>query len=91
MNNGSITFSVVSHKDKIQIKIQDTGIGIEAQEINKIFDSFYRTEASNELPEIKGTGLGLAIVNRLCDLLSIAIDVESEVDKGTTIILTLLK
>ena len=57
MNNGSITFSVVSHKDKIQIKIQDTGIGIEAQEINKIFDSFYRTEASNELPEIKGTGL----------------------------------
>ena len=91
MNNGSITFSVVSHKDKIQIKIQDTGIGIEAQEINKIFDSFYRTEASNELPEIKGTGLGLAIVNRLCDLLSIAIDVESEVDKGTTITLTLLK
>lgn len=91
MINGSITFSVVSQKDKIQIKIQDTGIGIEAQEINKIFDSFYRTEASNELPEIKGTGLGLAIVNRLCDLLSIAIDVESEVDKGTTIILTLLK
>lgn len=53
MNNGSITFSVVSQKDKIQIKIQDTGIGIEAQEINKIFDSFYRTEASMNSQKLK--------------------------------------
>ena len=91
INNGVITFSVVSESDKIHLKIQDSGIGIAPHEIHKIFDSFYRTEASNELPEIKGTGLGLAIVNRLCALLSIEIKVESEVGKGTLIILTLLK
>lgn len=91
INNGVITFSVVSESDKMHLKIQDSGIGIAPHEIHKIFDSFYRTEASNELPEIKGTGLGLAIVNRLCALLSIEIKVESEVGKGTLIILTLLK
>jgi signal transduction histidine kinase len=91
INNGVITFSIVSESDKMHLKIQDSGIGIAPHEIHKIFDSFYRTEASNELPEIKGTGLGLAIVNRLCALLSIEIKVESEVGKGTLIILTLLK
>jgi signal transduction histidine kinase len=79
----------VSKNDNNQVicSFADNGIGISKEEITKIFDQFYRANA-NEHPDIKGTGLGLSIVKRLCDLLKIDLNFESELNKGTTVILT---
>lgn len=86
--NATITLKVEEKNNAILCSISDNGIGIAQEEIDKIFDQFYRSK-SNEHPEIKGTGLGLSIVKRLCDLLEIDLAIDSEEDKGTTVTLTL--
>ena len=75
---------------KIECHISDTGIGIPAEDVDKIFNQFYRSQSSSH-PEIKGTGLGLSIVKRLCTLLNIDIAISSQENKGTTIILRLFE
>lgn len=89
--NGSVFIEIEDFKENTLLKIRDTGIGIEKSEVNKIFDSFYRSNSLIEQNDIKGSGLGLAIVNRLCDILSIEISVESELNCGTSIILSISK
>lgn len=84
--NGSIFLSISSTGNKTICKITDTGIGIKKEDISKIFEQFYRSDAS-EHSEIKGTGLGLSIVEKLCLLLSIEIDIKSNLKEGTEVIL----
>lgn len=67
----------------LEIKVQDTGVGIPSEELPKIFDKFYRVKHP-KTREVIGTGLGLAIVKGLVESHHGTIDVESEVDKGTT-------
>jgi signal transduction histidine kinase len=88
--NGIITFNVTEAHDKTICTISDNGIGIAKEDLNKIFDQFYRSK-SNEHPEVKGTGLGLSIVKRLCILLQIDLNIESKEDVGTKIILSFSK
>ncbi len=85
-SNKSGIIDIVLKKDKetVYCNISDNGIGIVAEDLEKIFNSFYRSNVSNH-PEIKGTGLGLSIVKRLCDLLSIELSVTSQKSKGTSI------
>ena len=59
------------------IKITDDGCGMSSEEIKPIFDPFYTTKPS-------GTGLGLSIVHRILEAYDSWLDVESEVNKGTT-------
>jgi signal transduction histidine kinase/CheY-like chemotaxis protein len=66
---------------KIEFEIKDTGIGIQEDKINSIFESFIQTHDVNTYG---GTGLGLSIVKRLINLMSGSLNVESKVDKGTT-------
>ncbi len=74
-------------KKHITIHIRDYGIGINKQEINKVFDLFYRV--GNELTRTsKGTGLGLTLVKELVELMSGNIDVVSH-SIGTEFIITL--
>ncbi len=61
-------------------EISDTGKGISATEIKKIFERFYRAEGSEE----KGTGIGLALVKELVDLHQGQINVSSNLGKGTS-------
>lgn len=82
-DNGRITVAL-SENDGTVITITDTGMGIPAQDLQKIFNQFYRSKAT-EHSNIKGTGLGLSIVKRLCLLLGIAIDIYSKEEKGTTV------
>ena len=72
--------------DNITFTIRDQGIGIPAEGLKQLFTPFYR--ASNAKNR-KGTGLGLAIVKRNVEMLGGTITVESEVNKGTTFIVTL--
>ena len=82
--NGSIYLSLEQQKNQIVFSIKDNGIGISNENVDKIFNSFYRSDVSDH-PEIKGTGLGLSIVKRLCDLLKIEITVQSVLNEGTEI------
>lgn len=76
------------NKHKItQLIIEDTGMGIPADELPYIFDRFYRVEKSRSR-EFGGTGLGLAIVKKLVELQGGTIDVYSELGVGTRFVLS---
>lgn len=88
--NGNLTIIVKEISSKIECHISDSGIGIPKEDLERVFNPFYRSK-SNQHPEIKGTGLGLSIVQRLCSLLSIKINVNSQENIGTKVILSLPK
>ena len=88
--NGLITFGIIEENDNIICTIADNGIGIASEDLQKIFNQFYRSKA-NEHPEIKGTGLGLSIVKRLSSLLQIDLRIESKEEVGTKVILSFSK
>jgi signal transduction histidine kinase len=86
-NKGSnIIIKLENENHKIKCSVIDFGIGIAKDELDKIFVQFYRSNATNH-PEIKGTGLGLSIVKRLCDLLEIELEIESQENIGTKVTL----
>lgn len=82
---GKIKISTKKLDDEIEIRFEDTGIGIKEEHINKIFDPFFTTKEVG-----RGTGQGLAIVH---DIISNKhngkIDIKSEYGKGTTFIIKL--
>jgi two-component system sensor histidine kinase PilS (NtrC family) len=69
-------------EDYVEIKVKDTGCGIEGKDLNKIFEPFFTNKE-------KGTGLGLAIVSRFVDGYNGRIKVESIINEGTTFIVWL--
>ncbi len=74
----------------IQINVSDTGIGIEAKHIPRLFERFYRVDKARSR-EMGGTGLGLSIVKHIIQYHGGDIWVESEVNKGSTFSFTLRK
>jgi signal transduction histidine kinase len=83
---GTIRFDLISTSDSAVFRIQDTGIGIPVQDLDKLFESFRRASNVGTIP---GTGLGLAIVKKCVDLHRGKIAVESELGVGTTFTVTL--
>ena len=80
----------VSQEDKyVIIEIKDTGTGIAAAEIDKIFDRFYQTERLDSLNTGAGTGIGLALTKGIIELHHGTIRVESEPGEGSRFIITL--
>lgn len=76
---------VTAQKDKlgnIIVQVKDDGIGMDAEQLKRIFEPFYTTKA-------KGTGLGLAVCKQIVTLHNGAIEVESEQGKGTAVTVTL--
>jgi PAS domain S-box-containing protein len=74
---------------EFEVVISDTGIGIPKRDLPYIFQKFYRV--SRPGTEIPGTGLGLVFVKQVIDMHKGYISVQSEVDKGTTVIVKLPK
>ncbi len=70
-------------KYNLSFKIKDTGIGIEKNKINTLFESFTQADTSITR-KYGGTGLGLSITKKIIDMYKGEIKVESEIDKGTT-------
>ena len=78
--------TIVYDTDAARVKIQDFGIGVPKDELNKLFNSFFR--ASNTTT-IQGSGLGLVVAKQFMELHKGGINVESELGKGTIVTLTL--
>jgi signal transduction histidine kinase len=83
---GTISIQLSENAGSIICTISDNGIGISKEDLDKIFNPFYRSQPTQH-PEIKGSGLGLSIVKRLAELLDIRFEIQSEKDKGTSVIL----
>jgi PAS domain S-box-containing protein len=82
-DGGKVLVSAVSHGDYLTVLVSDTGIGIDAEEIPKIFDKFYRVKHP-KTRQVVGTGLGLAIVKGIVESHRGSIEVESQPGVGTT-------
>ena len=89
-SGGRITLSLKKdpQEKRIQGTISDTGIGIAPDEIPRIFEEFYRTEAAKSMQET-GTGLGLPIVQLLLSLYGGTIEIDSTPGKGSSFRFTL--
>lgn len=82
---GSVTIqSEVNEADgRITVTVQDTGVGIPAEEVDHVFDKFYRVEANNKCA--KGTGLGLNLVKQIVETVhGGSVFVTSKVGEGST-------
>ncbi len=79
---GEVVVSAVSHGDYLTLLVSDTGIGIEPEEVSKIFDKFYRVKHP-KTRQVIGTGLGLAIVKGIVESHRGSIEVESQPGVGT--------
>ena len=81
---GTITFGAEKNKKEVIISISDTGIGIEKEKLEKIFEEFYKADESRH--NLGGTGLGLSICKRMLKKMHGRIWVKSDgLNKGTTI------
>lgn len=85
---GSISLSIsylnVSGNDGLKVIVEDTGIGMKAEELDKLFEKFSRMDEKKNA-SIEGTGLGMSIVKYLITAMDGTIDVASEYGKGTKI------
>ncbi len=82
-DGGEVTLRISCDDEQAQMVVSDTGIGIPANEVDKIFEKFFRSSTTLE-NAIPGTGLGLAIVKDLVLAHSGTIRCRSEVGRGTT-------
>jgi two-component system phosphate regulon sensor histidine kinase PhoR len=82
-DGGRVTVTARGLGEYIEVKVEDTGVGIAPEELPKIFDKFYRVKHP-KTRKVMGTGLGLAIVKGAVDAHHGTIDVESALNRGTT-------
>jgi PAS domain S-box-containing protein len=82
----TVRFELLGHDNRVVFRIADQGIGIPAEDMAHLFETFHR---ANNARNIAGTGLGMAIVKRSVELHSGTIDVSTEVGAGTSVTVTL--
>lgn len=85
---GKVTIGTETQNNKIVIWVQDTGVGIPKEHIDRLFERFYRVDKARSRAQ-GGTGLGLAIVKHIVLGFDGTINVASEVGKGSKFIITL--
>jgi two-component system NtrC family sensor kinase len=80
---GKVFIQTEQDGDSVILKVRDTGMGIDAEDLPHLFDRFYRGRRVRQ-SRIHGTGLGLAIVKEIVDMHASSITIESVVDEGST-------
>jgi two-component system heavy metal sensor histidine kinase CusS len=83
--HGSIHIALSKHNTDFELAVSDTGCGIAAEHLPRVFDRFYRAESSRGSD---GAGLGLALVKSIVDLHGGSASIQSEMGRGTTVTLT---
>ncbi|MBF7091703.1 HAMP domain-containing histidine kinase [Flavobacterium sp. ALJ2] len=82
--DGKLDIIVTDVLNGVECQIIDYGIGIPSEDIQKVFNQFFRSHAELH-PEIKGIGLGLSIVKKISTLLDIPIMISSKLNEGTVV------
>ena len=85
---GRITISCHENKDLVEFSVEDTGIGIPREDVEKVFEEFFRSDNALD-QKVKGTGLGLSLVKKIIEAHKGRIWVESELGKGTKFTFTI--
>jgi heavy metal sensor kinase len=86
--NGIVEISAVIKDGKVHVSVSDTGVGIRKEDIERIFERFYRADTARNT---EGTGLGLSIVKAVVESHGGNIKVESELGKGSVFTIELTK
>lgn len=89
-DGGRITVKLTENEEGFLFEIEDTGVGIPEDQLDRVFERFYRVDKTRSR-QLGGTGLGLSIVKHIVQLHDGKIDIESNIDKGTKISITLPK
>jgi signal transduction histidine kinase len=79
---GTVALRTHRHRDEITIEVSDTGKGIPAHELPRLFDRFFRSESARAEGEA-GFGLGLSIAENIVDSMGGSISVDSVAGEGT--------
>jgi signal transduction histidine kinase len=79
-----INITIDEINNQVVCVIEDSGIGINQEDLGHIFDSFFRSDSLNH-KQIKGNGLGLSIVKKCADAINAKLSIESKKEKGTTV------
>ncbi|WP_066688839.1 sensor histidine kinase [Christensenella intestinihominis] len=87
---GTIDIRLSEQDDFVEIEVQDTGIGVPEDEVNRIFERFYRAKNSGGAT-VSGTGLGLAIVKHIVALYDGELTMESHLGEGSRFIVRMKK
>jgi signal transduction histidine kinase len=83
-NKATVTF--VCTKGEVEINVFDNGLGIEQQELEKVFQPFYRTDRTTN---VKGHGIGLSLSQRIINIHNGAVEIESQPGAGTQVTILL--
>lgn len=86
--DGQVNVSVSTQEDTATILVKDTGVGIAQEDLQKVFDRFYRVEKSRSR-QTGGSGLGLSIVQSIIYSLGGVISLTSQLNEGTTVSIVL--
>ncbi len=89
-DGGHVHVRINTDGDRVEIAVQDDGSGIPGDALPRIFERFYRVDPARSRSE-GGTGLGLAIVRHLVEAMDGSVRAESQLGKGTTIIIHLIR
>ena len=89
-DNGSVDVNITETDDCIKIAVSDTGIGMSAEEVEKLFGEFVRIK-NDKTRNILGSGLGLSIMRKTAAIYGGDVSVVSVPDQGTTFTVTLMK
>ncbi|OQW94345.1 MAG: hypothetical protein BWK79_06345 [Beggiatoa sp. IS2] len=81
-DHGGVSLKIGYHEEKIRFQIEDTGPGIAAEDLDKIFSPFH--QVGNQAYKAEGTGLGLAITKTLVEMMEGELQVKSTLDHGST-------
>ncbi|MCA9180961.1 MAG: HAMP domain-containing histidine kinase, partial [Planctomycetales bacterium] len=84
---GQVVIRLEPTSDAVQLTIQDSGIGIPEDQIPSLFDRFFRVDKARSR-QVGGSGLGLAICRRILDAHHAHVEVTSQIDAGTQVVVT---
>lgn len=82
---GGITVSAEEYSDGLKVMIADTGIGIKSEDVQRVFEKGFT--GYNGRMDKKASGIGLYLSRKICERLGHKIEIESEINRGTTVII----